>query len=78
MRETEHVLTEIQKVITEDPTIQDAQHVVVTVESAGLFKGQVIVLKGHVRSDIDKAKVASLAHAHAGGMSVRDSVTVTH
>jgi BON domain len=78
MREAEKVQSEIQKVIADDPTIADAQHVIVTVEKGGLFKGEVIVLNGHVRSDSDKTKIASVAQLHAAGRAVRDSVTVTH
>ena len=78
MREAEKVQSEIVKVITDDPTIADAMHVIVTVEKAGLFKGEVVVLKGHVRSESDKAKIASVAQLHAAGRAVRDSVTVVH
>jgi hypothetical protein len=76
MREAEKVQLEIQKVISDDPTIADSQHIIVTVEKAGLFKGEVVVLKGHVRSEIDKAKIASMAKLHAAGRAVRDAVTV--
>jgi hypothetical protein len=78
MLEAEKVQSDIQRVIADDPTIEDSRHVIVTVERAGLFKGSVIVLKGHVRSESDKAKIASVAHLHAAGRTVRDSITVTH
>jgi hypothetical protein len=78
MRDAQSVQSEILKVISEDPTIADAQHVFVTVESAGLFKGRTLVLKGHVRSETDKAKIASVAQVHAAGYSVRDALTVVH
>jgi len=78
MQEAERVQLEIQRVIADDPTIEDARHIIVTVERAGLFKGPVIVLNGHVRSESDKAKIASVAHLHSAGRTVRDAITVTH
>ena len=44
--------TEIQKVIGDDPTIRDAQHIIVMVEKRSIFKGgkEVVVLKGRVHS----------------------------
>jgi osmotically-inducible protein OsmY len=76
MQEAERVQTEIQKVIEGDPTIQDARRILVSVEKQGLFKGEVVVLKGRVRSESDKAKADRIAHLHSAGREVRDSISV--
>jgi translation initiation factor 1 (eIF-1/SUI1) len=78
MQEAERVQIEIQKVIGEDPTIRDAQHIVVTVEKRSIFKGgkEVVVLKGRVHSEIDRSKAATLARLHAAGREVVDGITI--
>jgi hypothetical protein len=79
MPNAEMVQTEIQKVIGEDPTIKDAHRIIVTVEKQGIFKGgkEVVILKGHVHSEKDKSKANELAHLHAAGRQVIDSIGVT-
>jgi hypothetical protein len=78
MQNAEMVQNEIQKVIAEDPTIKDAHRIIVTVEKQGIFKGgkEVVMLKGHVHSEQDKSKASQLAHLHAAGRQVVDSLAV--
>jgi osmotically-inducible protein OsmY len=76
MQEAERIQTEIQKIIEGDPTIQDARRILVSVEKKGLFKGEIVVLKGSVRSESDKAKADRIAHLHSAGREVRDSISV--
>jgi hypothetical protein len=80
MQEAERVQTEIQKVIGDDPTIEDARHIIVTVEKKGFLRGrgERVVLKGRVRSDLDKAKIEKIATLHAAGREVVDEITVLH
>ncbi len=78
MQNLEKVQTEIQKVIGEDPTIREANRIIVTVEKRSIFKGgkEIVVLKGSVHSEIDKAKVEALARKHAAGREVVDAINV--
>jgi len=78
MQEAERVQTEIQKVIGDDPTIRDAQHIIVMVEKRSIFKGgrEVVVLKGRVHSEADRNKAENLARLHGAGREVVDSITV--
>ena len=78
MQEAERIQTEIQKVISGDPTIQDASRIIVMVEKKSFWKGgkETVVLKGSVRSEIDKAKAERLAQQHAAGREVQDSLVV--
>ena len=78
MQEAERIQTEIQKVIGDDPTIRDANHIIVTVERKSIWKGgrEIVVLKGRVHSELDKAKVSRLAQMHAAGREVLDAITV--
>ena len=80
MPEGEKVQSEIQKVIGEDPTIHDANRVIVTVEKQSFWKGgkEIVYLKGSVHSEIDKTKISHMAQLHSGGRSVVDSITVIH
>jgi hypothetical protein len=80
MQEAERVQTEIQRVIGDDPTIQDANRVIVMVEKKSLWKGggEIVVLKGSVHSESDKAKVHKIAQLHSAGREVQDSITVVH
>ena len=80
MPEAERVQNEIQRVIEDDPTIQDARRILVTVEKRSLFKGgkEVVVLKGTVRSESDKVKADRIAHLHSAGREVQDSISVVH
>ena len=76
MQEAERVQTEIQKVIGDDPTIQDASRIIVTVEKKSFWKGgkEIVVLKGSVHSESDKAKADRIAQLHAAGREVQDSI----
>ncbi len=80
MLEAERVQAEILRVIGDDPTISDARRVVVTVEKKGFLKGrgEKVVLRGTVHSDLDRAKIEKVAALHAGGREVVDEITVVH
>ena len=80
MQEAERVQAEIQKVIGDDPTIRNANHIIVSVERKGFLQGRKerIVLKGHVDSENEKAKIEKVASLHAAGREVVDEITVVH
>jgi hypothetical protein len=80
MQEAERVQTEIQRVIEEDPTIQDARRILVSVEKKSFFKGgkEIVVLKGSVHSESDKVKADRIAHLHSAGREVQDSISIVH
>jgi hypothetical protein len=80
MLEAERVQAEILRVIGDDPTISDAGHIIVTVEKKGFLKGrgEMVILKGRVHSDLDKAKIEKIATLHAAGRQVVDEITVVH
>jgi hypothetical protein len=80
MQDAERVLSEIRRVIEQDPTIHDVNRITVTVEKKSFLKGggQIVVLSGSVHSDIDKTKVESIARLHAGGREVVDKIAVVH
>jgi len=80
MQEAERVQTEIQRVIADDPTIQDSRRIIVMVEKKSIFKGgkEVVLLKGSVHSETDKAKAHKLAELHGAGREIQDSITVVH
>jgi hypothetical protein len=80
MQEAERIQTEIQKVIGDDPTIADARHIIVTVEKKGFLRGrgERVVLKGSVRSDLDRTKIEKIATLHAAGREIVDEITVVH
>ena len=80
MLEAERVQSEILRVIADDPTITNAGHIIVTVVKKGFLRGrgERVVLKGHVPSDLDKAKIEKVAALHAGGREVVDEITVVH
>ncbi len=80
MQEAERVQAEIQRVIADDPTIQDANRIIVMVERKSFWKGgkETVVLKGSVRSESDKTKVEKIAQQHAAGRAVLDSINVIH
>ena len=79
MANAEAVQNEIQKVIGEDPTIRDAHRIIVTVEKQSIFKGgkEIVSLKGHVHTEQDKKKANELAHLHAAGRAVVESLSVS-
>jgi hypothetical protein len=80
MQEAERVQTEIQKVIGDDPTIQDANKIIVMVEKKSFWKGgkEVVILKGKVHEETDKSKAHRIAELHSAGRQVEDSIVVVH
>jgi osmotically-inducible protein OsmY len=78
MQEADRIQTEIQKVIADDPTIQDSSRIIVMVEKQSFWKGgkEIVLLKGSVRSESDKAKAERIAQLHAAGRKVQDSIIV--
>jgi len=78
MQEAERIQTEIQKVIGQDPTIQDSSRIIVMVERKSFWKGgkEIVVLKGSVRSESDRTKAERIAQQHAAGREVQDSIVV--
>jgi hypothetical protein len=80
MQEAERIQAEIQKVIGEDPTIADANRITVSVEKKSFWQGgkEQVILKGKVRSDLDRAKVEKISALHAAGRPVVDEITVAH
>jgi hypothetical protein len=76
----ERVETEIRKVIDTDPTIREANHILVSIEKKG-FLGlgkEVVVLKGSVHDGSDRAKAEKIATLHGGGREVLDGIQVLH
>ncbi len=80
MQEAERVQTEIQKIIGDDPTIQDSNKIIVMVEKKSFWKGgkEIVLLKGRVRDQGDKAKAHHIAELHAAGREIQDSITVVN
>jgi len=80
MLDANRVQTEIQKVLSDDPTIREANRIIVSVEKKGFWlKGrEVVVLKGSVHSESDKQKAQKLASLHSGGRTVVDDIIVVH
>jgi hypothetical protein len=80
MQEAERVQAEIQKIIGDDPTIQDANKIIVMVEKKSFWKGggEVVILKGKVHEETDKAKAHHVAELHAAGREIQDSIVVVH
>jgi osmotically-inducible protein OsmY len=78
MMDAERVQTEIQRVINDDPTISEARHILVTIERKGLLRKEIVVLKGRVHSDSERAKAEKIASLHAAGREVVDDIVVVH
>ena len=80
MMNAEKVQTEIQRVISDDPTISEARHILVSVERKGFwFLGkEVVVLKGNVHSEAERSKAEKIAALHSGGRTVVDDIRVIH
>ena len=78
MRDGDRVQGEILKVINDDPTIEGAGHIVVSVEKKGVWPRakEVIVLKGSVRSNSDRLKAEKVAAMHAAGREVVNSLSI--
>jgi osmotically-inducible protein OsmY len=78
MMDAERVQTEIQRVINDDPTISEAKHIIVTVERKGLLRKEIVVLKGKVHADSERAKAVKIAAVHAGDREVVNDIVVVH
>ena len=78
MRDVDRVQNEILKVINDDPTIQAAGHIFVSIERRGAWPRakEVVVLKGNVRSDSDRVKAEKDAALHSAGREVINSINV--
>jgi hypothetical protein len=78
MRDADRIQNEILKVINDDPTIQGAGHIFVSVERRGVWPRakEVVVLKGNVRSDSDRVKAEKDAVLHAAGREIVNSINV--
>ncbi len=78
MRDADRVQDEILKVINDDPTIEGAAHIVVSVEKKGVWPRakEVVVLKGSVRSNSDRAKAEKIATMHAAGREVVNDISI--
>ena len=76
--DAEKVLAEIRRVIDADPTIREPNHILVSIEKRGVLRlgREVIVLKGNVHEDTDRAKADRIAAAHGGGREVVDGIRV--
>lgn len=78
MMDADRVQTEIQRVISDDPTISDARRILVTVERKGFFRKEVVVLKGTVHVESDRTKAEKIAAIHSGGREIVDDIQVAH
>lgn len=78
MMDAERVQNEIQRVINDDPTITEAKHILVTIERKGILRKEVVVLKGRVHSDSERAKAEKIAALHAGNREIVDDIIVVH
>jgi hypothetical protein len=78
MRDAERVQSEILRVINDDPTIEGAGRIIVSVEKKGAWPRtkEVIVLKGSVRSNSDRVKAEKAAAMHAAGREVINSIGI--
>ena len=78
MRDADRVQAEILKVINDDPTIEGAGHIFVSIEKKGVWprSKQVVVLKGNVRSDSDRLKAEKVAALHAAGWEIVNDINV--
>ncbi len=68
----------IQRVINDDPTINEARHISVAVEKRGIwpFGKETVILKGNVRLDSDRQKAEKIAVLHSGQWGVVNNIQV--
>ncbi len=80
MQEGERVQTEIQRVIGDDPTISEANRIIVSIEKRGFWLAakECVLLKGHVHSDSDRQKAERIATLHSAGRQVINEISVLH
>ena len=73
MRDADRVQEQILKIINDDPTIEGAGHIIVSVEKKGVWPRvkEVVVLKGNVRSDSDRVKAEKVAALHSAATGGR-------
>ena len=78
MQASERVQTEIQRVIGDDPTISEANRIIVSVEKKGFWLSakECVLLKGHVHADLDRQKAEKIAQLHSGGRQVINEISV--
>ena len=78
MRDADRIQSEILKIINDDPTIQGASHIFVSVEKKGVWPRtkEVVVLKGSVHESSDSTKAEKIAAQHAAGREVINSIAV--
>jgi osmotically-inducible protein OsmY len=78
MRDASRVQDEILKIINDDPTIEGAGHIFVSVEKKGVWPRakEVVVLKGNVRSESDRVKAEKVAALHAAGREIVNAINV--
>ena len=78
--EAERIQNEIQRVIGDDPTIQEANRILISVEKTG-FMGlgkATVFLRGSVHSESDRKKAEKTASLHCGGLRVVDDIRIVH
>jgi hypothetical protein len=50
----------------------------VTIERKGILRKEIVVLKGRVHADNERAKAEKIAVLHAGGREIVDDIVVVH
>jgi hypothetical protein len=69
---------EIKRIINDDPTIQEPDHILVYAEKKGFlfFKKEEIHLDGTVHSETDRKKAEELARHYSGGRALVNKIEV--
>lgn len=70
--------SEIKRIINDDPTILDSDHILVSAEKKGVlfFKKEEIHLDGSVHHDTDKRKAEDIARHYSGGRELVNEIKV--
>ena len=77
MLSADQTATEIKRIINDDPTIEEARHIVVTASKRGFFKKkESIHLDGSVRSDVDRRKAEDIARQYCGARELINKIHV--
>ncbi len=78
MLNAEGIRDVIQRVINDDPTINEATHISVAVEKRGVwpFGRETVILKGNVHLDMDRLKAEKIASLHSGNRGVVNNIQV--
>jgi osmotically-inducible protein OsmY len=68
----------IQKVINDDPTINESKHISVAVEKRGIwpFGKETVILMGNVHLDSDRQKAEKAAALHSGQRGVVNNIQI--